>query len=337
MKLLCEAGADADHVDNDGQSPLFYAVRNGKIDCVEFLVKNCEINLHREDHKGQNVIQYGAKYKLYTVIEYLMTVGVPCPADIKRKIDRQSNKVTSARIAAKNSGEKLEENEPIQEEEQGEPFKTKHDQIDPKQVISGLTSFQQKEFLKTNAENKLNKTYCLTRLKDGVYQEVTAEDFVEFMEMHPNVTEILNNPELIQQLPQPKLLDSSIPLYDSWDKAAKRIINQLWRCNAASIFHKPVDPDRLGIPDYFEIVKEPLDMGTIKQRLNHNYYMTMQEFIRDIQLCFDNCLLFNGEESPAGQRCMQAVEEFKKLCIQLNVQFYIDEIPVDAKISELCQ
>ena len=53
-------------------------------------------------------------------------------------------------------------------------------------------------------------------------------------------------------------------MYDSWDKAAKRLINSLWRCGAAHIFHNPVDPDRLGIPDYFEVVKEPIDLGTIK-------------------------------------------------------------------------
>jgi len=120
---------------------------------------------------------------------------------------------------------------------------------------------------------------------------------------------------MLSKLKIPKILDSGIPLYDSWDKAAKRLINQLWRCNSASIFHKPVDPDRLGIPDYFDIVKEPIDMGTIKQRLNHNYYFTMKEFVRDIELCFDNCILFNGEDSPAGQRCMLVMEEFKKLCI----------------------
>jgi hypothetical protein len=69
---------------------------------------------------------------------------------------------------------------------------------------------------------------------------------------------------LLQKIPSPNLPDSNIPLYDSWDKAAKRLINSLWRCNSAQIFHNPVDPDRLGIPDYFDIVKEPIDLGTIK-------------------------------------------------------------------------
>jgi len=62
-------------------------------------------------------------------------------------------------------------------------------------------------------------------LKDGVYQEVTNEDFEEFLQQCPVVAELLQNPELLDKIPQPKLLDSTIPLYDSWDKAAKRLIN----------------------------------------------------------------------------------------------------------------
>lgn len=61
-------------------------------------------------------------------------------------------------------------------------------------------------------------------------------------------------------------------MYDSWNKVAKRLIHQLWRLNQSRIFHEPVDPDKLNIPDYVEVVKNPIDFGTIKQRLNTNNY-----------------------------------------------------------------
>ena len=76
-----------------------------------------------------------------------------------------------------------------------------------------------------------------------------------------------------------------------------------------------MDPVRLGIPDYFDIIKEPIDFGTIKQRINHNYYDHMKDIIDDIVRCFDNCLLFNGEDSPAGKKCMTVMEEFNKLYV----------------------
>jgi ankyrin repeat protein len=52
MKMLIELGSNPDHIDNEGQTPIFYAVRQGQIECIEYLIKNCEIDLHREDNKG---------------------------------------------------------------------------------------------------------------------------------------------------------------------------------------------------------------------------------------------------------------------------------------------
>lgn len=56
-----------------------------------------------------------------------------------------------------------------------------------------------------------------------------------------------------------------------------------------------------------------MDFGTIKQRLNSNYYHRMQEFLDDMQLVFDNCLKFNGETNNVSKMCKSVREEFKKL------------------------
>jgi len=92
-------------------------------------------------------------------------------------------------------------------------------------------------------------------------------------------------------------MPENTPIYDDWTKAAKRIINSLFKHNSSWIFHEPVDPETLGIADYFDIIKKPMDMGTIKQRLNSNYYHKAQEFVDDFKLMFDNCILYNGEQS----------------------------------------
>lgn len=62
-----------------------------------------------------------------------------------------------------------------------------------------------------------------------------------------------------------------------------------------------MDPDELEIPDYFEVVKHPMDFGTIKNKLALNQYRGgLQEFIDDINLTFDNCIKYNGENSNVG-------------------------------------
>lgn len=41
-------------------------------------------------------------------------------------------------------------------------------------------------------------------------------------------------------------------------------MNNLWKFKDAEIFHKPVNPVELHIPDYFDIIKNPMDYSTIK-------------------------------------------------------------------------
>lgn len=44
---------------------------------------------------------------------------------------------------------------------------------------------------------------------------------------------------------------------------------------------------------YYDEIKNPMDFGTINQRLNQNKYETMEEVQRDVQLVFSNCRQFN--------------------------------------------
>jgi hypothetical protein len=68
----------------------------------------------------------------------------------------------------------------------------------------------------------------------------------------------------------------------------------LWKFKDSEIFHKPVDPVELGIPDYPDIIKNPMDFSTIKKKLNHAIYRNCREFCDDMNLVFDNCILYNG-------------------------------------------
>lgn len=60
-------------------------------------------------------------------------------------------------------------------------------------------------------------------------------------------------------------------------------------------FLAPVDTVSLNIPNYSEIVKEPMDLGTIQTKLANNQYENGDEFERDVRLVFKNCYAFNPE------------------------------------------
>ncbi|KAL0604300.1 Bromodomain-containing protein 2 [Plecturocebus cupreus] len=73
----------------------------------------------------------------------------------------------------------------------------------------------------------------------------------------------------------------------------KVVMKALWKHPFAWPFRQPVDAVKLGLPDYHKIIKQPMDMGTIKRRLENNYYWTASECMQDFNIMFTNCYIYN--------------------------------------------
>ncbi len=61
----------------------------------------------------------------------------------------------------------------------------------------------------------------------------------------------------------------------------------------AQPFLEPVDWQELELLDYPKIVKTPMDLSTVRAKLLSGEYATLEEFIAQIQLIWDNCKLYN--------------------------------------------
>ena len=55
--------------------------------------------------------------------------------------------------------------------------------------------------------------------------------------------------------------------------------------------------EALGLLDYPEIVKRPMDLGTIKNKLENSEYNTEHEVAQDIRLVWSNCMIYNQDGS----------------------------------------
>ena len=66
-----------------------------------------------------------------------------------------------------------------------------------------------------------------------------------------------------------------------------------------------------------------MDLGTVKQRLASNYYSKVQDFVSDVNLIFENCILYNGESSQVSIMCKHVRDEFNKLYENLYLDFYM--------------
>jgi len=54
------------------------------------------------------------------------------------------------------------------------------------------------------------------------------------------------------------------------------------------------------LQDYYRIVKRPMDMSTIKKKLDSQQYSSAKECIDDFNLMFNNCYMYNGEKDVSG-------------------------------------
>ncbi|NWZ65125.1 BRDT protein, partial [Acrocephalus arundinaceus] len=90
------------------------------------------------------------------------------------------------------------------------------------------------------------------------------------------------------------------------------VMRAMWRHNFSWPFHQPVDAAALNLPDYYTIIKKPMDLGTIKKRLEHNYYTRAAECIEDFKTMFWNCYMYN----KPGDDIVFMAEELEKVFMQ---------------------
>uniref|UniRef100_A0A673JEE7 histone acetyltransferase n=1 Tax=Sinocyclocheilus rhinocerous TaxID=307959 RepID=A0A673JEE7_9TELE len=90
-------------------------------------------------------------------------------------------------------------------------------------------------------------------------------------------------------------------------------LESLYRQDPESLpFRQPVDPMLLGIPDYFDIVKNPIDLSTIKRKLDTGQYQEPWQYVDDVWLMFNNAWLYNRKTSRVYKYCSKLAEVFEQ-------------------------
>jgi len=74
-------------------------------------------------------------------------------------------------------------------------------------------------------------------------------------------------------------------------------------------FLQPVDAVSLNIPDYYEIIKNPMDLGTVTKKLTTGQYRTVSDFAEDVRLIWRNCYTYN----PPGSDVVKMAEVLSNL------------------------
>ncbi|XP_030053116.1 bromodomain-containing protein 2 isoform X2 [Microcaecilia unicolor] len=102
----------------------------------------------------------------------------------------------------------------------------------------------------------------------------------------------------------------------------KVVVKSLWKHQFSWPFRQPVDAVKLGLPDYHKIIKQPMDLGSIKRRLELNYYWSATECIQDFNTMFTNCYIYN---KPTDDIVLMA-QSLEKMFLQKVAQMPQEEV-----------
>ncbi|KAH8110586.1 hypothetical protein DFH11DRAFT_1619105 [Phellopilus nigrolimitatus] len=96
-------------------------------------------------------------------------------------------------------------------------------------------------------------------------------------------------------------------------KACQTALKRLNSFKHSAIFLQPVDPIRDKAPNYFEVIKNPMDLKTMGAKLQNGLYRNRQDFEADFRLMIQNCKTFNPPNTYAYNESVVLEAHFDKL------------------------
>ncbi|VDP75629.1 unnamed protein product [Echinostoma caproni] len=97
----------------------------------------------------------------------------------------------------------------------------------------------------------------------------------------------------------------------------RRVVAHLARHRRFAVFARPVQVDEA--PDYYEVIKHPMDLGTIRDRIDADRYRNVDDFMKDIELIYYNALEYNPANVPRSRDIRSRASEFwDEACLQLE-------------------
>lgn len=96
-------------------------------------------------------------------------------------------------------------------------------------------------------------------------------------------------------------------------KGCARVLQKLMKHRMGFVFNDPVDVVKMELYDYHDIIKQPMDLGTVQSKLLENIYKSPAEFASDIRLTFNNALTYNPKGHMVNDWAGQLLVKFEAM------------------------
>jgi hypothetical protein len=75
---------------------------------------------------------------------------------------------------------------------------------------------------------------------------------------------------------------------------------------------EPVDVKGLGLHDYHKVIEKPMDLGTIKSKMEASEYSNVREIYADVRLVFKNAMKYNEPKDDVFVMAQSLLEKFEE-------------------------
>jgi E1A/CREB-binding protein len=113
------------------------------------------------------------------------------------------------------------------------------------------------------------------------------------------------------------LQDTEAPLHDELTSKYLEVLEGLLSRPYGEFFAMPVNPVELGWDDYFDIIKTPMDLGTIRMNIKNGSYHSLDDFKSDVHLTFENVLTYFDEGAEYYLPAKELKEKFETDCTKI--------------------
>ncbi|KAI7901745.1 uncharacterized protein BX663DRAFT_513906 [Cokeromyces recurvatus] len=100
---------------------------------------------------------------------------------------------------------------------------------------------------------------------------------------------------------------SNRPRHSPHYKQMLKLVEEMQNYTHAWPFLEPVNIEE--VADYYDIIKDPMDLATLEENVKADAYLTIEDFINDTQKIFDNCRIYNSEDTEYA-KCGAKLERF---------------------------
>mmetsp|Transcript_20453 Transcript_20453/g.41586 ORF Transcript_20453/g.41586 Transcript_20453/m.41586 type:complete len:1273 (+) Transcript_20453:533-4351(+) len=90
------------------------------------------------------------------------------------------------------------------------------------------------------------------------------------------------------------------------------VLRRVMRQRNASAFLEAVDVVSLGLDDYLDVIKTPMDLGTVSRKMNDGEYAVPADFRADLRLVFENAKLYNPPTEQEHRTAVKMIDMFEE-------------------------